>query len=256
LTVDDEPLALTSMRALLAEDESVELRGECTSADAAEAALASQPIDLMFLDVQMPGRSGIELVRCLDPSRAPAIVFTTAYDTYAVAAFESNAVDYLLKPFSDARFAIALERAKHDIRLGRIDMLRSRLVSAVEALGASPTGAAYPAHIALRGTGGTEYVPVADIAWIEAADYYAWIHHRSGRTLARLSLDRLEARLDPSLFIRVHRSAIVRLSLVRRVVLDEGGKSAIVLASGDRVPLSRERRAFLERALVAPGRSE
>ncbi|MCB9897775.1 MAG: response regulator transcription factor [Planctomycetes bacterium] len=250
LIVDDEPLARENLRTLLASDEEVEVVGECASGAAAVQFLREHGVDLAFLDVRMPRLSGLDVVREVGPDAMPLVIFATAFDRYALDAFESQALDYLLKPFDDARFAAALARAKARWHEGREASLGRRLAALVEGRepDADDVGPARDERIVVRQRGRRVPVDVASIEWVEAADYCVRLHVGAERYLLRASMDDLERRLGEERFLRVHRSAIVRLDRVAEV-RHEAGRSWIVLADRTCVPLSRRRRLLLERRL-------
>ena len=236
LVVDDEPLARSNLTLLLARDADVASVRECASgAEAVQEIRARQP-DLVFLDVQMPECGGFEVIRLLEGAQLPVIVFVTAYDEHALEAFDAGALDYLLKPFDDARFALALRRAKEKIALK---------VSAAER-------EAQPRErtIAIRSAGSETYVKSSDIDWVEAADYYAVLHVGAKSHLLRRSIADLQRQLDPDSFCRIHRSTIVNLSRVRRVEVG-AGEYTVVLEGGERLRLSRGFRKELQSRLAA-----
>jgi len=224
--VDDEPLARKSIRLLLERDGEVEVAGECSGADAAALIAGTRP-EIMFLDVQMPEVGGFDLLEQIGADAVPVVVFVTAYDNYAVRAFEMHGLDYLLKPFDDARFAQALVRAKDQVR----------------ARGRSP----YAQRFLVRAREKFVVVNAADIDWIEAADYYVTLHAGGKSHLLRETMATLEKRLDPARFIRVHRSAIVNIDRVREIHPLFRGDCTLVLADGTQVKLSRARREEFER---------
>ena len=219
--VDDEPLARKSIRLLLERDGEVEVAGECSGVDAAALIARTRP-DIMFLDVQMPEVDGFELLQQIGADAVPVVVFVTAYDNYAVRAFEMHGLDYLLKPFDDARFAQALERAKDRVR-------------------------GYAQRFLVRMREKLIVVNAADIDWIEAADYYVTLHAGGKSHLLRETMSALEKRLDPARFVRVHRSAIVNIDRVREIHPLFRGDCALILSDGTQVKLSRTRREDFER---------
>ena len=244
LVVDDEPLARSLLRVLLARDPEVEVAGECSGAEAVEAVERTRP-DLLFLDVQMPEVDGFDVLAALGRERAPAVVFVTAYDRYAVRAFEVHAVDYLLKPIDEARFAEALARAKDRARRRVTDPRLGPLLA---------DHARHARRFLVRGRERTVVVDAADVDWIEAADYYATLHAGGKAHLIRETLTDLAERLDPERFVRVHRSAIVNLDRVREIHPLFRGDAELVLAGGARVRMSRTRRAEFNRLFAAPSR--
>jgi two-component system, LytTR family, response regulator len=234
LIVDDEPLARTSLRILLRNDPEIEIAGECGSgADALKMVRAAKP-DLVFLDVQMPDHDGFDVIEMLGSDLPAATVFVTAYDQYALRAFDAGALDYLLKPFDNARFERALRRAK-------------------ERLLTKPARPQSMDRLVIKSAGQILFVPVTEIDWIEAADYYACLHVGCKTHLLRRSMADLEHDLPPELFCRVHRSAIVNLARVRSIDLGKDGEYEVCLDSGARLRLSRSHRAELKERLGLRG---
>ena len=230
LIVDDEPLARSNISALLKSHSDVEIAGECAGGEAAVAEIHRTNPDLVFLDVQMPECDGFDVLERLGPGLPPAIVFVTAYDQYAIKAFESGALDYLLKPFDSARFARALNRARERIAAGKdSDASRDRL--------------------AIKSAGQVLFIKLAEIEWIEAADYYACLHVGTRTHLLRRSLAELEQELHLRGFCRVHRSAIVNLDRVRGLKVNSDGEYDVVLQNHTTLRLSRRYRKELQRRL-------
>ncbi len=233
LIVDDEQPARDRLRRLLAQEAGIEAIAEAGDGFEALARIEAFKPDALFLDIAMPELSGIELAASL-PEPAPAIVFVTAHDDYAIRAFDAGAIDYLLKPFDAARLARALRRLqeRHDAR---------------RQAGAAPT-TALPAlplrQLLVSERGGTRVVPVAEIGWIESADNYVVLHTASGSPLLRQTLGGLADRLGPA-FLRCHRRAAVQLAAVERVIPLDKGDCELLLRSGTRVPCSRQYRATL-----------
>lgn len=238
--VDDEPLARAALRMALAADPELVVVGDCTGIDAARLIERAQ-VELVFLDVQMPEVDGFGVLEALDPGALPAIVFVTAHDAYAVRAFEVHAIDYLLKPFDDARLATALARAKD--RLVRPEA-SEHLVALLEERARRGREVE---RLLVRTRGKVVAVRTADIDWIEAADYYATLHVGGATHLVRQTMSELEASLDGRRFVRVHRGTIVNLDRVREIHPMFRGDCTLVLADGTRVRLSRTRRAEFER---------
>jgi two-component system LytT family response regulator len=277
LVVDDEPLARVRIEDLLRHEPGVEVVGTAADGVAAVAAIRALRPDLVFLDVQMPGKTGIDVVREVGAAAMPATIFVTAFDQYALQAFDVAAVDYLVKPFDDERFEEAFRRARRRLALEGIDRLRAQLLAALQgnaaapatpaapeaALAASATPAApaarprYLERIAVEVRGRVRPVPVADIEYITASGPYAELHVRDGadtrRYVIRETMQALEERLDPERFMRVHRSVIVRLDLVEALHRGAGGDYEVQLRRGGRLRVSRSRREALERWLgVSP----
>jgi two-component system LytT family response regulator len=252
LVVDDEPLARSGVRDLVTRDPDLEVVGECGDGPAAVRAIETLRPDLVLLDVQMPGMDGFDVLRAVGADRMPADVFNTAYDKFALKAFEVCALDYLLKPFEDERFASSLARAKRIIAGDEVKRLAARLIGLLESRGGAgvpPEAPSFLSRIAVKTGGSIQLVRVEDIDWIEAADYYSRLHVAGRGHLIRETMAALEARLDPSRFFRVHRSAIVNLDRVKHLQPLQRGTHAVVLADGTRLKLNRARRAMLEKRL-------
>jgi two-component system, LytTR family, response regulator len=242
LVVDDEPLARTNLILLLRRDEEIEIIGECGSgAEAVDTIRTARP-DLVFLDVQMPECDGFDVVEMLGGEAPPALIFVTAYDRYALKAFEAGALDYLLKPFDNARFLRSLSRAKGQIARDR---------KALENAGSGTTR--HSERLIVKSAGRVSFLNVTEIDWIEAADYYACLH-AGGRThLLRRTMNELESDLDPALFCRIHRSTIVNLSRISELTLDSDGEHQVVLSDGTSLRMSRHYQKVL-RSRIEPSR--
>ncbi len=246
LVVDDEPLARESVCALLADDAEVVVVGQGSGVDAVRLIPQQRP-DILFLDIQMPEVDGFALLELVGADAVPAIVFVTAYDRYALRAFEVHALDYLLKPFSDARFADALVRAKQQVLARRQGVLDARIAELLRAQQAPRKRFLVPARDK------TVVVDASTIDWIEAADYYVSLHCGSESHLLRDSMDEIERQLDPQQFFRVHRSAIVNLARVREIHPLFRGDCELKLADGTAVRLSRNRRREFEACFAQVG---
>ncbi|MCS7042946.1 MAG: LytTR family DNA-binding domain-containing protein [Arcobacter sp.] len=233
LIVDDEPWIRAGLRAELEAMDGIEVAGECGGVEEAVGALLSRACDLVLLDVQMPDGTGFDVIGRIGPRRMPAVVFVTAFDSYAIQAFEVNAVDYLLKPFDDLRLREALERARH--RLGR----PAEILRQMEAL-LRGRGAPRPQRLVVRDGDRYEFVPVDSIDWIESANNYAMLHCRTGDRLYGDNLAALERLLDPEQFVRVHRCRIVNLARVVAVHPMAGGVYELELDSGRRIGTGRQ----------------
>jgi two-component system LytT family response regulator len=247
LIIDDEPLARQTLRLLLASDPEIEIVGECADGpQAIEAIRATQP-DLVFLDIRMPGCSGFDVIAA-SGLRGSAVVFVTAYDQYAVDAFRAEALDYLLKPFDDARFEQVLRRAKERLLEKEWSIMGPRLATMIDS-SSGPSETAYLNRLLVRARGRLTILPVEEIDWIQAADNYVELHSGSKSYLVRHTMRDLRDRLDPAIFFRTHRSAIVNLRRVRALQSRSHGEAIAVLAGGSEAPVSRQRRLALERAL-------
>lgn len=251
VVVDDEPLAREGLVELLETHAGVEVVGAFADAPSALAALEDSRPDALFVDVQMPGMSGFELVDALELDTLPAIVFATAYDEYAIRAFQVNAIDYLLKPVSTERLAQTVERLRSHVRARDAartdDTYRARVASLLD--GVVPERAHGVGRLIVREVGQIIVVPTRDVDWIEGADYYAKLHVRKTVHMLRETLSSLEQRLDPRKFLRIHRSAIVNLTRVRAVEAAVRGEGVAVLHDGTRLKVTRAKRAELEQRL-------
>lgn len=283
LIADDEPVARAGIRKLIEADPQMSVVGEAGSGRAAVAAIREHRPDVLFLDVQMPGMSGFEVLAATGSDAVPAVVFVTAWDSFAIRAFEVQALDYVLKPFDDNRFAAVVARAKRHVELhherglaDRLEALLDRWERGSEATRGSPTAATSPAarparagsatsgghssqpgrsspgsltRITVRGAGQVFFQRADEIDWIEAADYCVRLHVGGKTHVVRETLTRLEEQLDPGLFVRIHRSAIVNVSRVRSIRLDWRNHHEILLRDGTVLPLSRGRAKAVEEVL-------
>jgi two-component system LytT family response regulator len=252
LVADDELMALRGVSRLLQRAPDIRLIGEArTGKEAVEIIRAERP-ELLLLDVQMPDLDGLGCMAELAPEERPVTVFVTAFEQYALPAFDVQATDYLLKPFSDARFFAALDRAREQVALRRLRAQAGVAFGEAPGAAASPDTAPeerYLSRLLVRRGERMSFVPVADIDWIAARDYCVEVHAGRESHVLRESLAELERRLDPESFVRVHRSAIVNLAGVREIQPFFNGQYVMILRSGARVMVSRRRRAALERAL-------
>jgi two-component system LytT family response regulator len=231
LVVDDEPLARRNVIALLRHDPDIGLIDECDSGSAAIVNIRSKAPNLVFLDVQMPELNGFDVLEILGMELPPAIIFVTAHDQYALRAFDVGALDYLLKPFDEARFRLAIDRAKARIN------------------NASAGDPSRPKRFVVKKLGRIEFVPVKEIDWVEAADYYVQLHTASQSHLLRRSLSEVERDLQGCEFFRIHRSTLVNLQFVRSLDLRADGEYEAVLESGVRLRVSRRWRKQLQERL-------
>jgi two-component system LytT family response regulator len=230
LIVDDEPLARSNLAVLLRLDPRIEILAECGSGVDAPATIRELKPDLLFLDVQMPECDGFDVLELLGNDVPPAVVFVTAYDQYALRAFEAGALDYLLKPFDNARFDLALKRARQKIALGK------NLPRKLE-------------RVVIKNAGQVSFLKTSEIDWIEAADYYACLHVAQRTHMLRRSISELEQDLDPALFCRIHRSTIVNMDRIRGLTLNEDGDYEVLLENKTRLRLSRSYRKQLQTRL-------
>ena len=260
LIADDELLARQRIEDMLRHEPDVDVVGMAENGTAAVEAIRSLDPDLVFLDIQMPGRSGLEVVREIGVTDMPATIFVTAFDSHALAAFDVAALDYLVKPFDDERFEQAFRRARKMVELEEVSRLRSQLLAALggDALSA-PAAPQHDAHegylerFAVESRGKVTVVPVADVDYIVASGPYAELYVNNRKHLIREAMQSLEDRLDPKQFIRVHRSVIVRISLVDSLLKSPGGDYELVLKNGAKLRVSRSRREALEKVLGLSG---
>lgn len=248
LIVDDEPLARQRLADLLATYDETEIVGEVGSGRDAVQAIRSLNPDLVFLDVQMPGKTGLQVVEEVGPELMPLTIFVTAFDRYALRAFDVAAVDYLLKPFDDERFEQALERARRTLRLQNVDKAKDRLLELLQDESEFPQPP-YLERIAVDMRGKVKVVPVEQIDYIAASGPYAELHVGDKSYLVREQMQALEERLDPDVFFRIHRSTIVRLTLIESLHHSAGGDYAVSLTTGQRLKVSRSRRDELAKRL-------
>jgi two-component system LytT family response regulator len=237
LVVDDEPLARERLRSLLQSEPDVEFLGECANGREAVEAIKNLKPDLLFLDVQMPVLDGLGVVEEIGAEQMPAVVFVTAYDRYALRAFEIHALDYLLKPFDRERFQQALRRARERVQQTRSADVSERLVALLEDGG---RGGPKPAERLVIKTGGRVFfVKTEDVDWIEAAGNYARVHVGTEAHLLRETMNALEERLDAEKFLRIHRSTIVNIERIQELQPWFHGDYVVILHDGTQLTLSR-----------------
>lgn len=256
LIVDDEPPARAVIRKMLAEDPSVEITGECANGTEALEACAELAPDLLFLDIRMPGMNGFELLEAFGGENLPAVVFVTAYDRYAVRAFEVSAVDYLLKPFDFERFGQALEKAKKSLLEQTAGERGERMLELLEKLdrGRRRDGRKHRIErFVVREGGRARLIPAPDVDWIGSDGNYLILHTRHGeKHIIRETLKNAEKRLDPEQFFRIHRSTIVNIARVREFQSHFAGSHLVVMKDGTELPLSRRYRERLSKKLGTP----
>jgi two-component system LytT family response regulator len=243
LIVDDERLSRQKLRRLLAAEADVEVVGECASGPDAVGAIRRERPDLVFLDIQMPGLNGFDVLREAGVENFGNVVFVTAHDEYAVRAFEIRALDYLLKPFDAPRFRQTLAR----VRLRAEESLRERIVQFLEQI---ETREPRLSRILVKSAGRLSFVRLDEIDWIEAADNYVRLHVGSDEHLIRETMTGLESRLDPVRFVRAHRSAILNVERVQEVRPIFHGDYEVLLRSGATIPVGRNYRDRLIKALA------
>lgn len=268
LIVDDEPAARRGIALALARHPGIEVVGECADGLDAVEAIEDRGPDLVFLDVQMPGLDGFEVLKRLDTARTPAVVFVTAYDAYAIRAFDVHAVDYLLKPYSDSRFDESLERARRLLDRERLAEFRRQLAALMRTLGDEPStegavGRQFPRDRAASSPAGTTRFPIKtrgrvvfvaadEVSWISAERDYVRLHTEARSYLIRERIGDLERQLEAEGFVRVHRSALVRLAAIDELNDLGNGRYLVRLADGSELRMSR---SGVERLQEALGRS-
>ena len=242
LIVDDEALARERLRNMLAPDPAIQIIGECSNGQDAIEFIKAQSPDLVFLDVEMPGIDGFGVLEALTRDRIPTIIFVTAYDQYAVRAFEVYALDYLLKPFDQERFDKALARAKHQLSIERSDAMSERILNALEEIKTRPV---HLERLVIKMNGHVFFIKAEEIDWLEAEGNYVRLHAGKESYLLRDTISALESQLDPKKFIRVHRSAIVNIDRITELQPWFHGEYRIILGEGVQLTLSRTYREKL-----------
>ena len=251
LIADDEPLARERLRYLLSGDQEIEIVGECRNGREVIAALRDSSLDLLFLDIQMPGRGAFEVIEQMGADRMPVTVFVTAHSHYAVQAFDVHALDYLTKPVEAGRLRATVRRVKERIASNRALVAQEQLRSILASLeGLGQTRREFPVRLLVPNGAKDSFVTVSDIEWIEAADYYACLHVGAKSFLLRETIKQLAGTLDPAKFVRIHRSIIVNVGQVREIVREGRGEGAVILRNGQRLRMSKAG----WHALVAVGR--
>jgi two-component system LytT family response regulator len=249
LIVDDESLARERIRDMLASDPAIEIVAECANGQEAIEAIQQYSPDLVFLDVEMPGIDGFAVLEALPADRMPALIFVTAYDQYAVRAFEVYALDYLLKPFDQERFDRALKRAKDQIASEQTEALSQRILRAIEDIKTKPV---HLERLVIKLNGHVFFMKAEEIDWLEAEGNYVRLHSGKESYLLRDTISALESQLDPKRFIRVHRSAIVNVDRISELQPWFHGEYRIVLREGVQLTLSRTYREKLHELLGRP----
>jgi two-component system, LytTR family, response regulator len=241
VVADDEPLARERILRFIADDPELELASECRNGKEVREVLLTRKVDLLLLDIQMPGLTGLEVVKEMNQRRLPMIIFVTAHDQYAPQAFDIHALDYLLKPIEPLRFQEAVRRVKEFRQMELAMATQTRFETALAAL-ESLTGveSSRPVRFVVRSGVKDVFVGVADITWIEAADYYVCLHVSDRKHMLRESIRKLEAQLDPRKFVRVHRSAIVNIDCVCEIHREGRSEGWTLLSNGDRVRMSTQ----------------
>jgi len=249
LIIDDESLARERIRNMLGSDPQIDVVADCANGHDAIEAIQRYSPDLVFLDVEMPGIDGFGVIEALPPGRIPTIIFVTAYDQYAVRAFDVYALDYLLKPFDQERFDKAVSRAKVQISSQRNDSLSERILSALEEIKTRPV---HLERLVIKMNGHVFFIKAEEIDWLEAEGNYVRLHAGKESYLLRDTISALESQLDPKKFIRVHRSAIVNIDRITELQPWFHGEYRIILSEGVQLTLSRTYREKLHELLGRP----
>jgi two-component system LytT family response regulator len=247
MIVDDEPIARARVLSLLSEEADIEIVGECSSGAEAVSAITETSPDLIFLDVQMPELDGFDVARAFEPDRMPAVVFVTAFDHYALRAFEIQAADYLLKPFSAQRFKLALSHARDQLAQRQVSTLGRQLMALLPEMSRRQSPARD--RLVVKSSGRVYFVPTADIDWCEAAGNYVCLHVGPQSHLVRETMAHLESHLDPQQFVRIHRSTIVNVDRIQELRSSFNGEHVVLLRGGTRLTLSRGYREALQARL-------
>ncbi len=236
LIADDEPLARKGVHAILKAETDITVIGESADGFETVAAIREKSPDLVFLDVQMPGLDGFGVIEQVGVEHMPVVIFVTAYDLHALRAFQVHAIDYLLKPLDAERFHVALGRARALLQQHEFTEINQKLTSLLHTLRANR---AYPERFVIKSLGSIEVVKIDDIHWIEAEGDYVRLHVHGKSHLLREKISALENQLDPAVFVRIHRSAIVRLDRIALLKPQSNGDHEVLLRDGRKLSLSR-----------------
>lgn len=239
LIVDDEPIARDRMRRMLREEPDIEIIGECGNGREAVSIISENEPDLVFLDIQMPEMNGFETLRSIAAEKIPVIIFVTAYDQYAIQAFDVHALDYLLKPFNRERFERAVTRARQQIEKSQPENIDERLASLLSDL---KIGKKYLERLVVKSVGRVFFLRTDEIDWIEAAGNYAKLHVKRESHLIRETMNGLESKLNPDKFLRIHRSTLVNIDCIKELHPLFSGDYTVLLKNGVELTLSRNYR--------------
>lgn len=242
LIVDDEPLARDRVKRFLRDEHDINIIGECGNGREAVAAIKDKKPDLVFLDIQMPEKNGFEVVKSLDAKSMPSVIFVTAYDQYALQAFDVHALDYLLKPFNRERLHKAVSHARDQIETKRMGNLDERLASLIADLRSEKK---YLERLVVKSVGRVFFLKVDEIDWIEAAGNYVKLHAGREAHMIRETMNGIEAKLDPDKFLRIHRSTVVHIDRIKELHPMFSGDYAVILRNGTELALSRNYRERL-----------
>lgn len=242
LIVDDEPLARDRVKRFLRDEHDINIIGECGNGREAVSAIKEKKPDLVFLDIQMPEKNGFEVVKSLDAKSMPSVIFVTAYDQYALQAFDVHALDYLLKPFNRERLHKAVSHARDQIETKRMGNLDERLASLIADLRGEKK---YLERLVVKSVGRVFFLKVDEIDWIEAAGNYVKLHAGREAHMIRETMNGIEAKLDPDKFLRIHRSTVVHIDRIKELHPMFSGDYAVILRNGTELALSRNYRERL-----------
>jgi len=244
LIIDDESLARDRVKRFLRDEPDIQIIGECSDGKEAIAAIKREKPDLVFLDIQMPEKNGFEVIKSLNPEEAPTVIFVTAYDQYALQAFDVHALDYLLKPFTRERMHRAIARAREHMEHKSLGNLDERLLSLIADLKSEKK---YLERLVVKSIGRVFFLKVDEIDWIEAAGNYVKLHVGRDGHLIRETMNGIETKLDPDKFLRIHRSTVVNIDRIKELHPLFSGDYAVILRNGTELALSRNyRERFLE----------
>jgi two-component system LytT family response regulator len=240
LIADDEPLARERLRFLLSSDDEIDIVGECRNGRDVIAALKESRMDVLFLDIQMPGRGGFEVIEQIGKAHMPVTVFVTAHNEYALRAFEVHALDYLTKPVEPERLRTTLARVKERIASNAALLTQEQLKSVLASLeNDSNPPKEYPKRFLVHNGAKDLFISVEDIEWIEAADYYSCLHVGTKNLMLRETIKQLASTLDPQKFVRIHRSVIVNMEHLQEIIREGQNEGSVVLTSGQRLKMSK-----------------
>jgi two-component system LytT family response regulator len=240
LIADDEPLARERLRFLLSSDDEIDIVGECRNGRDVIAALKESRMDVLFLDIQMPGRGGFEVIEQIGKAHMPVTVFVTAHNEYALRAFEVHALDYLTKPVEPERLRTTLARVKERIASNAALLTQQQLKSVLASLeNDSNPPKEYPKRFLVHNGAKDLFISVEDIEWIEAADYYSCLHVGTKNLMLRETIKQLASTLDPQKFVRIHRSVIVNMEHLQEIIREGQNEGSVVLTNGQRLKMSK-----------------
>jgi len=236
LIVEDDPLARKRIESLLKQDPKIEIAGSCQDGEAAVAAISRKNPDLVFLDIQLPKMDGFEVLKSIDPKRIPQIIFATAFDQYAVKAFDHHAIDFLLKPFDDQRFFTALAAAKERILRNDSENISDRVQALLAYLKREEV---FLKRILIKADNRIHIIPVEDIQWFEADGYNIKIFNLTESFKLRKTMKEIEQKLDPKVFLRIHRSYIINMDYIKEIQEWFKGDYLVILKSGKKLTISK-----------------